>query len=111
MLPLLGKTKDLSKVVDTKSSLKGRKSTASGSIEICVDGAEVNTLCYHGKGLTNDLDNVVNADDSSDLALNTLDKADKLSSQGDGENSLNLEINSLASCTVEGGRLDPWFTF
>jgi hypothetical protein len=94
----LGEAKDFSKVVDAESSLKSGNSTASGSIEVSVDGAEVNTLCDHGNSLTNDLNNVVQAKGIGGLSANTLNKADELGSQSDGirESRLNLE-NKLFS--------------
>lgn len=110
MFPLLREVEDLGEVLDAKSTLKSRNSTAGGSVEVCVDGAEVNTLGDHGNGLTNNLDNVVKAKVISGLGADSINKADKLGSQSDGvrESSLDLEINGLASSTM---KCDCWAFF
>lgn len=87
----LDEAKDLRQVGDAKSHLEGGKLAAGGSVQVGVDSVQVDALSNHGKSLTNNLDNVVDVGGGSDLALNTLGEADELGSQGNGEDSLDLE--------------------
>lgn len=89
---MLDEAKDLRQVGDAKSNLEGDDLAVGGSVEVGVDSVEVDTLGNHGKSLTNDLDNVVDVDGGGDLALNTVDKADELLSQGNLDDRLDLEI-------------------
>lgn len=88
---MLDEAKDLRQVVDAESNLEGDDLAAGGSLEVGVDSSQVDTLGNHGKSLSDDLDNVVDVDGGSDLALNTVDKADELLGQGDLDDGLDLE--------------------
>lgn len=91
--------KNLSEVADAKSRLEAGDGAAGGSAEVSVDSVQVNTLGNHGEGLTNDLDDVVQAKGIGSVGTNAVNKADELVSQGGGVRKcrLDLEINCLAS--------------
>lgn len=94
---------NLSEVVDAKSSLEADNGTAGGSVEVSVDSVQVNALGDHGDGLTDDLDNVVEAKSIGSISANTVNKADELGGQGGGlgKSTLDLE-NELFSFVYRG---------
>lgn len=94
---------NLSKVVDAKSSLEADNGTASGSVEVGVDSIQVNTLGNHGDGLTNDLDDVVQAKGIGSLSTDAVNKADELGGQGGGGGKSTLDLeNKLFSIMYRG---------
>lgn len=94
---------NLSKVVDAKSSLEADNGTASGSVEVGVDSVQVNALGNHGDGLTNDLDDVVQAKGIGSLSADAVNKADELGGQGGGSGKSTLDLeNKLFSIVYQG---------
>lgn len=94
---------NLSEVVDAKSSLEADNGTAGSSVEVGVDSVQVNALRNHGDGLTNDLDDVVQAKSIGSLSADAVNKADELGGQGGcgGKSTLDLENKLFSLCTME----------
>lgn len=94
---------NLSEVVDAKSSLEADNGTAGGSVEVSVDSVQVDALGNHGDGLTDDLDNVVEAKSIGSISANTVNKADELGGQGGGGGKSTLDLeNKLFSFVYHG---------
>lgn len=95
--------KNLSEVVDAESDLEAGNGTAGGSVEVSVDSVQANALGNHGDGLTNNLDNVVQAKGIGSLSTNAINKADELGSQGGGVRKSTLDLeNKLLSFVYRG---------